>query len=164
MNPKKVFFITLAIFSASAGFAQTDINQKLERLDLKTAGLDAIIELFGEPEKYIWGQNEYQKEQLPEVYLAVYPNGLRFVMNGGAISEIRHEGPTGYRFKDTLQIGSSLETAMEVLGQPTQTVSFFLMKGRVPSLAWLQRVGRIHPPTHPIQPPPPTSGLPSKSY
>jgi len=122
MNRKTTLYIVFIIILASVGFSQTDINQKLKRLNLKTAELKDVIKLFGEPEKYLWGQEIFQKNHLPAVYIASYPNGLQFLLNNGKISEIRHEGPTGYLFKDKLQVGSSLETALEVLGPPTQTV------------------------------------------
>ena len=123
MNRKIVFFLIMVSIWASTGLSQTDINQKLERLDLKTSGLKEIVKLFGEPEKYLWGPKTFQKKDLPAVYIASYPKGLTFVLNNGKISEIRHAGQTGYRFKDKLEVGSSLESAIEVLGQPTQTVS-----------------------------------------
>ncbi|MHC4951004.1 MAG: hypothetical protein ACYTEU_08480, partial [Planctomycetota bacterium] len=123
MNRKITFFLILVIVAAAVGFSQTDINQKLEQLDLKTAGIEDIIKLFGEPQSYSWKMQPLQKDNLPEVYLVAYPNGLIFLINHNKISEIRHEGPTGYRYKDKLEVGSSLETALEVLGQPTQTVT-----------------------------------------
>ncbi len=123
MNRKITVVLIMVIVPMSAGFFQTDINQKLEQLDLKSASIKEVIELFGEPEKYLWGQKTFQKKNLPAVYIAYYPKGLQFVLNNGKISEIRHEGPTGYRFKGKLQVGSPLETALEILGQPAQTVS-----------------------------------------
>ena len=125
---KLIHTITITLFCLSGvwtsiGFSQTDINQKLERLDFETSGLKEIIELFGKPKSYNWNNQTYQKSNLPSVYIASYPNGLQFVLSKGKINEVRHEGPTGYRFKGKLQVGSSLEAALEVLGQPTQTVS-----------------------------------------
>lgn len=98
MNPKNISVIVVIAMNVLAGFSQADINQKLNRLDLESAGLKDIIEQFGEPEKYLWGKETFQKTNLPSVYIASYPNGLRFVLNNRLISEIRHEGPTGYRF------------------------------------------------------------------
>lgn len=103
--------------------AQSDINEVLGKLDLNTAGLNEIIQLFGEPQQFVWGNEKLQKSSLPATYLAVYPNGLQFLLADGKIREIRHEGPTGFRFKDKLEVGSSLETALDVLGGPAQTVS-----------------------------------------
>ena len=122
MNRKITVVLIMVIVPMSAGFFQTDINQKLEQLDLKSASIKEVIELFGEPERYIWGQEIFQKNNLPPAYVALYPNGLQFFLFQGKISEIRHEGPTGYRFKGKLQVGSSLETALGVLGPPTQTI------------------------------------------
>ncbi|MHC4950864.1 MAG: hypothetical protein ACYTEU_07760 [Planctomycetota bacterium] len=122
MNRKIVPYLVIILISTIV-FSQTDINQKLEQLDLKTAGIEDIIKLFGEPQSYSWKMQPLHKDELPDVYLAAYPNGLIFLMNNGKISEIRHEGPTGYRYKNKLEVGSSLETALEVLGQPTQTLT-----------------------------------------
>ena len=123
MNCGIISFLVMIITTVSIGFSQADINQKLERLDLKTAKLNDVIKLFGEPESYAWNRQPVQKNNLPAVYIASYPDGLCFLTSDGKISEIRHEGPTGYRFKDKLEVGSSLETALEVLGQPTQIVT-----------------------------------------
>lgn len=122
MNCKKLYFLIIIAVIVSTTFSQTDINQKIEQLLTQNAGLEQIIKLFGEPEKYVWGKDTFQKDSLPAVYIAFYPNGLQFALSNGSISEIRHQGPTGYKFKDKLEYGSSLETALEVLGQPTQTI------------------------------------------
>ena len=122
MNRRIFFFLIIVAIWTTTGFSQTDINQKIDRLDFKNAGLEDIIKLFGEPRDYNWNRKPFERNNLPAVYIAAYPNGLSFLMNNGKISEIRHEGPTGYRFKGRLEVGSSLETSVEVLGEPTQTI------------------------------------------
>ena len=109
--------------AGSISHAQTDINSRMEQLDLKTADLKDVIALFGEPLEYSWGRQTFTRENLPRVFAASYPNGLFFVFIGSRIEEIRHEGPTGYRFRGKLEVGSSLEEALEVLGKPQQVVT-----------------------------------------
>jgi hypothetical protein len=107
---------------ASSQSDQSDINKKLTQIDIDKATLEDVIRIFGEPIKYIWGGKTFTKEDLPSMYLAVYPNGFYVCMRDGKIRELRHHGPDGYLFRGKLRVGSSLEETIAVLGQPTETV------------------------------------------
>lgn len=98
-----------------------DINAKVAKLNIKTARLDRVIRIFGEPVEYAWGNQAFTKDNLPLVYLLNYPNGFSVLMNHGKVEELRHSQP-GYKFRGKLQVGSSLEQALEVIGKPKQTV------------------------------------------
>lgn len=43
----------------------SDINAKVDQLDIDTATLDDVIQIFGEPERYLWGNNTFTKDDLP---------------------------------------------------------------------------------------------------
>jgi hypothetical protein len=126
---KKVTFAVLAgivefIFVGSA-FSQpeSDINAKVAKLDIGKTTLDDVINVFGEPEKYFWGDQTFTKDNLPSIYIAAYPDGFSVVIKDGNIHELRFEEiDAGYVFKDKLRIGSSLEEVLDVIGQPTETV------------------------------------------
>jgi serine protease AprX len=100
------------------------INEQVAQLDIDAARLDDVIRIFGEPEKYLWGRQTFTKSNLPSTYVAAYySNRLHIVMSGGKISELRFQGPgTGYVYKGKLQVGSSLDEALDVLGQPKEIV------------------------------------------
>jgi serine protease AprX len=99
----------------------SDINAKVAQLDVNTANLDKIISIFGEPGKYLWGDKTFQRQNLPQVYIARYPDGFSIVMGNGHIVELRFEQP-GFVFHDKIKIGSSLEEVLQFIGQPTETV------------------------------------------
>lgn len=100
---------------------ESDLNAKLAQLNIDTATLDDVIRIFGEPEKYIWGKQTFLKTELPSRFIAVYPNGFRVFMLGKKIVELRHHQP-GYLYRGKLQVGSSLEEVIAVIGKPKETV------------------------------------------
>jgi len=106
-----------------AEFART-LQSKVDQLDISKATLEDVIKLFGEPGQYLWGSEEFKREQLPQRYIMFYPAGFRVAMYSGRIGELRFERPgLGYVFDGKLKLGSSLEDALKVLGPPTETVT-----------------------------------------
>src|SRR4030042_1525540 len=126
---KKVTFAVLAgmavlIFAGSV-FSQpeSDINAKIAQLDISRATLDDVRQFFGKPVKYLWGDQTFTKDNLPSIYIAVYPDGFSVLMKGDKIHELRFlRIDTGYVFKNKLRISSSLKEVLDVMGQPTETV------------------------------------------
>lgn len=116
--------VVLNIFvGICASETTTDINTRVAQLDINTATFDDVIRIFGEPEKYLWGNETFTKDNLPATYIAAYPNRFHVLMNGEGITELRFAGPaTGYMYKGKLQVGSSLDKVLEVIGEPKQTV------------------------------------------
>jgi len=99
----------------------SDINAKVAQLNIETADLDKIISIFGEPEKYLWGDETFQRQNLPPVYIVRYPDGFSIFMKNDHIAELRFEQP-GFIFRNKIQVGSSLEEVLEVIGSPAETV------------------------------------------
>lgn len=97
-------------------------NSKIEQLDIDKANRSAVIKVFGEPIKYIWGQQVFDKKALPDRYIMVYPGDFHICILNDHIVELRFEGPSDYVFRDSLVVGSSVDKALSVLGQPTETV------------------------------------------
>jgi serine protease AprX len=122
-----VVFFNVVILSLSICIAAepvSDINAKVAQLDIKTANLDKVISIFGEPEKYIGGNSgdkTFERKNLPSNYVAVYPGGLYIMIVNDHIIELRFYQP-GYIFRDKIQVGASLEEVLEVVGQPVETV------------------------------------------
>ena len=116
-----VFMVFLSIFLIGA--AAGNINDKVARIDMSKAGLDDVIRIFGEPDKYTWGGKTFTKNDLPEVYLAIYKNGFSIVIKSKRVSELRFESPdSGYMFRGKIQVGSTLDEVIAVVGQPKETV------------------------------------------
>ncbi len=101
---------------------QLDINAKVALLNIKTANLERVIQIFGEPKKYIWGDETFEKSNLPDNYILVYPNDFSVYMSNGRIVEHRHEGADGYIWRRKLQFGSSLDEVLKDVGRPKKTV------------------------------------------
>ncbi len=115
-----VFMALLAVVFLS-GIATADINDQVAQLDIDTATLDDVIDIFGEPIAYIWGNQTYTRDNLPNVYIARYPNDFDVVMKNGYISELRFRS-ADYLFQGQIHVGSSLDDVLDVVGQPTETV------------------------------------------
>lgn len=99
-----------------------DLPGKVARLDIARAGLEDVVKTFGEPAQYLWGSKEFQRGQLPERYIMIYPASFSIFMRDGQIVELRFNQP-GYRFEDKLQVESSLDEVFKVLGPPAETVT-----------------------------------------
>ena len=108
--------------SAKLRTDRLDINAKVAKLNFRTATLDHVIQIFGKPLEYTWENQTLTKDNLPTTYLLSYPNGFSVLINDGRISELQHTQP-GYIWQGKLQVGDSLEKALEVIGQPKQTVA-----------------------------------------
>jgi bla regulator protein blaR1 len=101
-------------------FRQT-FPAKLARLNIDTAGRNDIVAIFGEPGQYVWGRDNFTKDNLPQRYCMFYPDRFSIFMMNDKIVELRYEHP-GYFYRDKLQVGSTLEDVIAVVGEPTETV------------------------------------------
>ena len=97
------------------------LNEKVAKLNTKTAKLRQIYRFFGEPLEYKWSDETFEEDKLPERYIMFYPEGFRIFMVRGRINELRYYEP-GYRFLGKFQVGSSLEDVIEAIGRPSKTV------------------------------------------
>ncbi|MCX5635295.1 MAG: S8/S53 family peptidase [Planctomycetota bacterium] len=125
---KFIVVISLAVFAATVCAAEaskpaSDINAKIAQLDINKATIDDVIRIFGKPERYAWNNQTLTKNNLPETYIAEYPNRFQIVIGRGRVIELRFERQdTGYVFRDKIRIGSSLDEVLDVLGQPKLTI------------------------------------------
>lgn len=101
---------------------QLDINTKVALLNITNDNLERVIQIFGEPTKYVWGSETFEKSNLPYTYIMVYPEGFCVCMSNDRVVEHRHEGSDGYIWLGKLQFGSSLEEVFKVVGRPKKTV------------------------------------------
>ena len=106
-----------------------DINKKLAQIDINNATLEDVIKTFGSPKAYIWGDETFTKDNLPQVYVAAIEKGFSVLVNNKMVAEIRFQAEeeiedyTGYIYKDTVKVGSPMEDALKVLDTPEKVVS-----------------------------------------
>ena len=112
---------TKGIQGVARGGIIEDFQKKVGLVNINQDGLDEIVRIFGEPTFYWWAGRKFEKDNLPDQYIAAYPPVFAVVMSHGHIHALRFAGP-GYVFRDTIHFGSGLEDVLKVLGQPTETV------------------------------------------
>ena len=104
-------------------FSSKDINEIVNMIDIDNDTQQDLVKLLGEPKRYIWGKEKFNKNDLPLRYIMVYPGNFHIAMNNDRIVELRLEGSTEYVYGSGLKFGSSLEKAIEVLGEPKETIT-----------------------------------------
>ncbi len=103
------------------------LESKVAQLDINSATLDDVLRIFGEPQDYVWGNEQtgqvstFTKDELPTHYIMEYPGAFRIFMNDGHVQELRFERGSRYVWKGGLHVGSSIEDVLAVVGPPTKT-------------------------------------------
>jgi len=95
---------------------------RIRQLDIDTADIERVKEIFGKPLKYIWGKETFTEGNLPTRYILYYPSSFRVFMSGNKIVEIRHESGFNYVFRGKLRSGSTLDEVFDVIGRPKKIV------------------------------------------
>ncbi len=96
---------------------------KIAQLGIDSANLRQVIEVFGQPAEYVWGDKSFEPDALPKSYIMRYPGDFNIYMSDGQIVEVRHERNSKYVYRKKLRVGSTLDEALAVLGPPEETVS-----------------------------------------
>ena len=115
------------IQSNVAGFSPEQFSNQFSTMlagfDIDSAGLEEVLNTFGEPTRFGLGQQTFDKHNLPTSYIIFYPCDFQVLMYQGKVFELRFEGPgTGYVFEERIKIGSPLEVVIETVGEPKETV------------------------------------------
>lgn len=106
---------------SDADFARL-LPERIEQLDIDTADLEQVKEIFGKPAQYIWGKETFTEDNLPNQYILMYPGNFRIYMQQNQIVELRHEHGFKYVYRDRLQAGSTLDEVFDVIGLPDNTI------------------------------------------
>ena len=111
-------------------FSLVNIDAKIVRLSKPGTTTKEVIHVLGEPTGYFWGDgsNVHQGKRLPddppEYYVLRYPQGVSVFAGDGNVVELRSEGQgPGFTYHGKLHLGSSLDEVLDVLGQPTETIT-----------------------------------------
>jgi hypothetical protein len=99
------------------------LPERVAVLDIDSAGRDQVIALFGPPSGYVWGSQTFTPDALPDNYIMRYPCSFSVWLQKGRIMEIRHGRGSPYVYRGTLRLGSTMQEAVDLLGQPTETVT-----------------------------------------
>jgi hypothetical protein len=111
-----------SLFGQDSGPAEVQrLFQKAAEIDLETATIGDVIRLLGQPLKYQWENQTFTKDRLPEIYVARYPGNLLVLVLGQAVAELRFHRP-GYKFRNAIEVGSTLDYVLKVLGPPAAVV------------------------------------------
>lgn len=97
------------------------LQSKVDSFDMKHGTLTDVVSIFGLPVKYVFGKEIYTRDNLPAVFVMIYPEKFTILMNNGRVEEFRFEGSKAYN-ADGIQVGTTLEKALDRLGQPKATV------------------------------------------
>ncbi len=95
---------------------------RIRKLDIDTADLEEVKEIFGEPIKYVWGEDTFTEDNLPKRYILVYPGNFHIYMRDNMIVELRHEHDFSYVFRNKLRCGSTLNEVFDLVGHPKKVV------------------------------------------
>ncbi len=117
----RLIFTALLGLVFLSSIAVADINDQVAQLDIDTATLDDIIDIFGEPVKYHWEGQTYTRDNLPDAYIVEYSDVFSIPISDGHIDELRFESPD-YLFQGQIRVGSWLYDVLAVVGQPTEMV------------------------------------------
>jgi len=131
---KPSYYVLKKVSSETGGLAEAWASQpsdaefakqlpaKIEQLDIDTADLEQVKEIFGKPAQYIWGKETFTEDNLPRQYILVYPSDFSIYMSENKIVELRHGDDSRYVFRDKLRPGSTLDEVFEVIGYPEKIV------------------------------------------
>jgi len=98
------------------------LPERILALDLDAADRNRVLELFGDPLQYVWGEKTFTPDALPENYIMSYPCDFSVWLKNDRIMEIRHGDGSQYAYRGTLRIGATLQEALDTLGPPDATV------------------------------------------
>jgi hypothetical protein len=122
--PYLLTFCTAPTGAQNATASTAEIDSKIEQLSRPGLPVEEAIRLLGEPKHYRWGNATFTKDSLPDIYILQYSGGVRVVINGGYVTELRSEQPgPGFSYRGKLRLGSTLDEVLATVGPPSETVA-----------------------------------------
>jgi RNA polymerase sigma-70 factor (ECF subfamily) len=107
-----------------------DFPEKIKGIIPAKATREQVIEVFGKPERYIWGRETLSEKDLPDrvarglKYIMDYDNDLGVhVGMGDTVWEVRIESNKDYSYEGRIHLGSSLEDVISFFGEPSETIA-----------------------------------------
>jgi len=107
--------------TVAQGPVPKELAARLDALDIDKATRNAVTEQLGKPSFYALGNDVLDANNLPNRYAMVYPESVHVVIMDDRIIRVAILSP-GYLFRGKVQVGSSLDEVLEVLGPPRKTI------------------------------------------
>lgn len=139
-----VLMFTLILLPFGLSAQNTTLGTRISQLEIGKSTLEDLVRVFSEPERYTTGAQTFTRDKLPRFYIAVYPDGLEFVMSEGRLREIRIGRP-GYRFAGRIQVGASIAELNAALGAPIGVVKGPMPQDQDPRSGVLYEGGESRP-------------------
>ncbi len=98
-----------------------ELAARIDKLEVGSATRQDAITLFGEPFSYVLGNERLDAGSLPNHFAMIYPGNIQVIVSDDRVQRITIMTP-GYRFRDTIQVGTSMEEVFNVLGPPRKTI------------------------------------------
>ena len=110
--------------TAATAAATAKLIALVPQLNIDSAQLNDVIQLFGNPVRFIWGQEIIAPEDLAKrkAYVIDYGGGFQILMAQGRVMELRFERNPQYVHQGKLRVGDSIEEALRVMGAPKETI------------------------------------------
>ena len=122
-QPAVPYLLTFHTSANGGGGGAGGLDAKIAQLAKAGTEVGEVIRVLGEPKQYLWGNETFQKGNLPATYIMQYPGGVHIMVGDGQVRELRSEPPgPGFAFHGRLRLGSSLDEVLQVVGPPTETV------------------------------------------
>jgi len=110
--------------NAAVTFSLDGIEAKIAQFTKGWTSANEVIRAFGEPKRYVWGNETFKKDDLPDNYIMRYPKGISVWMKETGLVEVRSEQPgPGCSYRDKIRLGSSLDDVLKVVGEPSDTIT-----------------------------------------
>ena len=124
----RIFFLdykVCAFYLCKPQKADARINEKVKEIIPGKTIRQQVIETFGKPDKYVWGEETFSEENLPaDDYIMVYNGvGVNFWVDGNTVREVRIESNEDYSYEGKISLGSNLEDVIAFFGEPSETVT-----------------------------------------
>ncbi|UCG58984.1 MAG: S8/S53 family peptidase, partial [Phycisphaerales bacterium] len=105
----------------SGAHVPKELAARIDKLEVGSATRQDAITLFGEPFSYVLGDERLDAGSLPSHFAMIYPGDVQVIVSDDRVQRITIMTP-GYRFQDTIQVGTSMEEVFNVLGPPRRTI------------------------------------------
>ncbi len=116
--------LVAAIIACLNTGARGGIQEQMNQLDIDTAGLQDVLNIFGDDVSYRLGEEYFEPDEVPRPsYCIDYNNGFMVYMKENWVIECRFELISlGYRWRESIEVGTSLDYVLNIVGLPKRTV------------------------------------------
>jgi RNA polymerase sigma factor (sigma-70 family) len=139
----KVILLAATLAVTTAGMAtivphwfkskHVSVGDQIDQITQPGTTLADVIRVMGEPKRYWTGGKTLDENNLPDSYLISYPDGIQMALWRGRVYEVECVAPgSGFKYRDRLKIGSTLDEVLQELGPPIETISGHPQKDFMP--------------------------------